>query len=58
MNAILQSHGETLLLRIKTLPVLLEDKNNEGFLQKTCWYSLVQSGQFWRLDSCISLNFQ
>ena len=25
---------------------LLEDKNNEGFLQKTCWYSRAQSGNF------------
>ena len=26
--------------------ILLEDENNEGFLQKTCWYSRAQSGSF------------
>ena len=26
---------------------LLEDKNNERFLQKTCWFSRAQSGKFW-----------
>ena len=30
----------------------------EGFLQTTCWYSRAQSGQFWRLDNCISQNSQ
>ena len=25
---------------------LLEDENNEGFFQKTCWYSRAQSGTF------------
>ena len=29
---------------------LLEDKNNKGFLQKTCWYSRAQSGTCWWLD--------
>ena len=29
------------------LRYLLEDENNKGFLQKTCWYSRAQSGQFW-----------
>ena len=24
---------------------LIEDENNEGFLQKTCWYSRAQSGK-------------
>ena len=28
------------------LRYLLEDKNNESFLQKTCWYSRAQSGKF------------
>ena len=28
----------------------LDDENNKGFLQKTCWYSCVQSGTFWWLD--------
>ena len=27
--------------------ILLENKNNEGFLQKACWYSRAQSGKFW-----------
>ena len=26
---------------------LLEDENNEDFLQKTCWNSHAQSGTFW-----------
>ena len=80
MKVLLESHGETTRLRIKTLPVLLmnyqwsresksgtrfgyaqcvcalsegpklrymlEDENNKGFLQKTCWYSHAQSGRF------------
>ena len=29
---------------------LLEDENNKGFLQKTCWYSRAQSGTYWWLD--------
>ena len=29
------------------LRYLLEDENNKGFLQKTCWYSRAQSGTFW-----------
>ena len=32
---------------------LLEDENNEGFLQKT-WYSRTQSGKSWWLDNCRS----
>ena len=32
-------------------------KNNEGFLQKTCWYSRAQSGKCWRLDNCGSQTF-
>ena len=28
------------------LRYLLEDENNKGFLQKTCWYSRTQSGNF------------
>ena len=29
------------------LRYLLEDENNKGFLQTTCWYSRAQSGKFW-----------
>ena len=81
MKVVLQSHRETLRLKIMILPVLLmnclwsreqkwnpgssehsvdthfpkdpncgiclKTKINEGFLQKTCWYILGQSGTFW-----------
>ena len=69
MKEVLQSHGETLRLRIETLPVLLMNyqwgreqkryqvrvskvstrtfrtKNNEGFLQNTCWYRRAKCGK-------------
>ena len=40
------------------LRYLLEDENNEVFLQKTCWYSRAKSGQFWWVDNCGSQNSQ
>ena len=40
-----------------TLRYLLEDKNNEGFLQKTCWYSRAQSGKCWWFNNCGPKNF-
>ena len=32
--------------------------NNEGFLQKTCWYSRAQSRKLWWLNNCGSQNSQ
>ena len=40
------------------LRYLLEDENNKGFLQKTCWYSRAKSGQFWWFQNCGSQNSQ
>ena len=34
------------------------DENNEGFLEKTCWYSRAQSGTCWWLDNYRSQNPQ
>ena len=38
--------------------ICLKTKNNEGVLQKTCWYSRAQSGKLWWLDNCRSPNSQ
>ena len=40
------------------LRYLLEDNNNEGLLQNTCWYSRAQSGKCWWLDNGGSQNSQ
>ena len=91
IKVVLQSDGETLRLRIKTLPVLLtnyqwsreqsgtglwqaqylhslperpklrhllEDENDEVFLQKTCWNSRGQSGTLWWFNNCGLQNSQ
>ena len=36
----------TLTSRKTQTGYLFEDENNHGFLQKTCWYSRAQSGNF------------
>ena len=39
-------HGVTVTFRKRPKSrSLLEDENNEGFLQKMCWYSRAQSGR-------------
>ena len=42
-NWIRVSIVSTRTIRKPKLRYLFEDENNEGFLQKTCWYSRAQS---------------